>query len=156
MSSVSDVHTALIDAIAAVLTDYRKIPNPYEVENNPGSILNKGFAVAIGEGANTERTVKRQLFEVRTFEVFLIRLATHTENNTTKRVALEQDIMEDAFSIKSDLEPRTSLPGASGFVQIRYLSDSGLQYIVPEGEEVSRDKYYALNMVFDVEYREDL
>ncbi len=154
MSQISIVHTALIDRIASVLPDYRKIANPYEITNNPGSILNKGFAVAIGEAVNTQRTVKALLFELRTFEVFLIRLATHTENNVSKRVSLEQEIMEDAFSIKKDLEIETQLGGEC--ISITYISDSGLQYIVPEGEEASRDKYYALNLVFDCEYREDL
>ncbi len=154
MSSISDIQDAMIAEIKATLPDYAHIPNPYEIENNPGKLLNKGFALAIGESSNQQRTVKAQLFELRTFEVFLIRLATHTENDVTRRVSLEQEIMEDAFLLKKEFEKETQLGGLC--IQITWDSDSGLTYIVPDNEEASRNKYYALNMAFLVEYREDL
>ena len=154
MSSISDIQDAIIAAIKVVLPTYAHIPNPYEIENNPGRLLDKGFAVAIGESSNQRRMIKQQLFELRTFEVFLIRRATHTENNVASRVSLEQVIMEDAFLLKKEFENETTLGGLC--VQIEWESDSGLAYIVPEGTDNSRDKYYALNMVFSVEYREDL
>lgn len=150
MSQITDVHNALILKVEGCIPAYKKIANPYDIANNPGSILNKGFAVAIGPGVNQLRTTKCEIFELRSFEVILVRLATHTENNVSKRVSLEQEIMEDAYLIKEKIE----CEGVDLCSRATFVEDSGLQYVVPENEDVSRDKYYIVTLSFDVEYRE--
>lgn len=150
MSKISTIREDLETIIDGLLTGYQKIPNPYELEKISNVILRKGYGIAFGPGANTNRQLGCQLSVDREFAIILTREVAATEHNAEARETVEKSIFEDQYLIIKAIEKDADLLGSSA-ANARYVSDNGLEYV---GLENSR--YFVLVSNFSTEYFENL
>ena len=148
MTSISNIRAALETMIDGVVTGYTKIANPYELEKISNVILRKGYGIAFGPGANTNRELCQMSVD-REFSVVLTREVAATEHDADGRETVEKAIFEDQHLIIKAIEADASVGGTAS--RGRYISDGGIEYV---GIENSR--YYALVSNFAIEYFEQL
>ena len=149
MSKITDIREELETIIAAAVTGYRQIPNPYEIEKTSNVILKKGFAIAFGPGTNTERLLSCQLSVDREMAIVLTRQVSSTEHDTNRREEIEKDIFEDHYLIIKAIEKDPSLNNKAA--RARYVGDNGLEFL-----SLENSRYFVLQSNFAFEYFEDL
>jgi hypothetical protein len=135
--------------VEGVLTDYRRIPNPYVLEQNADILLEKGFGVAVGPGEKANLTVTKMDYR-RFFNLILVRLVSATENDSDTRDTIETALLEDLQTVRHEIETDGQTLGGT-VVRTDYESDSGLQFLL--GNNV---KFYALSITLSVVYEETL
>ena len=149
MSKVSDIFDALEVVVEAALPGYSELPNAYVPEQNPKIFMNKGYAIGIGEGANTERLLSNKQSIDRSFEIVFVNQLNATETNNALIKTQSKQIFEDAFLVLSAIEKDNDLGQLC--VKAKYDSDSGLGFMDEE-----KQRYFILTMVVSVEYFETL
>jgi hypothetical protein len=125
--------------------NYTVVPNSYIAPENAGLLLKKGYGIAVGPGANTERVLGGQRSYARDFLIFLTRLIPATSNNVDARQDTEKAILEDYELIVEAIEEAPNINGKA--VLAALISDGGLEYL--EGD---RDKYFLIETTVTVEY----
>jgi hypothetical protein len=149
MSTIETVYDTFTDKVAAALTGYARIANPYDLADNPDIILRKGYGVAIGPGTNTERFVGCIATWEANFVVGIILQVASTENNVDGRSTTERNLLEGVEALLIAFENDPSLSG--NVIKAVVNSHSGIQYIPGE-----RGKYVAIEIDFTVEYLQTL
>lgn len=149
MSKISQIHAALIARLEAVLPNYKRLPNPYDIEDNNELYLSKGFGVAVGPGVRTDRLVSCQKSFERTFSILMTNQITTTDHNITANETIQKNILEDHFLVFSDLEKETSLSALT--IKSEVDSDDGLEFVNTEAA-----RYYLIQINVICEYLEDL
>jgi hypothetical protein len=152
VSLISTGYAALLARIEAVLNTasagYKRLPNPYAVDDNAELMLRKGYGLAMGAAENTNRQVNCKISISRTAEVILTRLYTGKEEDAPGKAALEQLLLEDQHLVINDLEQDISINGSTMYT--RYVSDSGIEFV----SGVS-GRFFMLKTQFSLEYMED-
>ena len=148
MSKVSDVYDALDALVAATLTGYMKIPNPYVVDQNNNLILDKGYGITFNDAVNPQDFSTCKVAIERTFGVILFNRVTTTDHNLAQRATLEKALLEDQFLLLKAVEADPDLDGSAA--NARYESDTG---ILMEGDKL---RYMFLETVFSIKYIENL
>ena len=147
MSVISTIHDTLITKVSSVLSsDYKQLPNPYELGENNELYLTKGFGLAVGAGSRTDRLINCKASWQREFSLTLVNQITTTDHDLDKRQDIAKSLLEDHFLVFIELEKDTSLSGL--VIDSKIESDSGLQFI----SEINR--YYFIDMSLTVEYLE--
>jgi len=149
MSKISTIYDNLVVAVNGSLTDYDQITNPYAPDENCELFLDKGFGIAFGPGANSERQLGCKISIKRTFDVMLINLCGTTENNLDDIENFQKTMHEDQFLIIKALENDSDL--STSAAQIKFVDDNGLEFL-----ETDRNKFFLLQSTFMVEYFENL
>jgi len=149
MSKISDIYDALDSLISTALPAYTKLPNAYDLEENPELFLKRGYGIAIGSGENTKRELGCRLSYLRQFTIGLIKQITTTDTNTAARVALEKAIIEDHYLVLKALENDVDLNETSNITILP--NDNGIEYL--EGET---NKYFLVTITVTSEYSENL
>lgn len=149
MSKISTIHDAITSKISSLLTSYKQIPNPYLIEDNPITILDKGFGVAVGPGVRTDRIIACQTSWERAFTISLVNYVRTTDTNTTVRETLTKNILEDHYTLFTEFEKDAGLSGVAidGIVS----SDGGIELI-----EITGKPHFLVEIDLTVEYLEDL
>lgn len=149
MSKISTIHDAIVSKISSNLTDYTQIPNPYDIESNPKTLLTKGFGVSIGAGVRTDRVIGCQVSWERSFLITLINYVETTDTNTTVRETLTKGILEDHYTLLSQFE----IDGGLGGVAIDGIvnADGGLELV-----EYETKPHFIIEIELVCEYLEDL
>lgn len=149
MSKITNIREQLETTIESVVTGYRQIPNPYEIEKASNVILKKGYAIAFGPGTNTERLLSCQLSVDREMAIVLTRQVSSTEHDTNRREDIEKAIFEDQYLIIKAIEKDPSLNNTAA--RARYTGDNGLEFL-----SLENSRYFVLQTNFAFEYFEDL
>jgi len=149
MSKISTIHDAITTKISSLLASYKQIPNPYLIEDNPITILDKGFGVAVGPGVRTDRIIACQTSWERSFTISLVNYVRTTDTNTTVRETLTKNILEDHYTLFTEFEKDAGLSGVAidGIVS----SDGGIELI-----EITGKPHFLVEIDLTVEYLEDL
>jgi hypothetical protein len=150
VTTISDIYDAVPVAIEAAISGYTRLPNPYEPERAPESMLAKAYGFTMGPGENPERDLSCQLQTRRLMAVTLTRAFALGEFDTTARATVEKELWEDHFSLV-----RTFERGVLSDVcpKCAYISDSGIVYLdVGEGG----GRYLTISSVFELVYFENL
>ena len=149
MSKISTIHDAIVSKIATNLTSYKQIPNPYEIEDNPHTILSKGFGVAVGPGVATERVISCQTSWERSFLITLINYVATTDTKTSVRETITKNILEDHFTLMGEFSKDSYLSGTA--IDAIVQSDGGIEFI-----EISGKPHFLIEIELVAEYLEDL
>lgn len=149
MSKISTIHDAIVTKISTNLPTYAQIANPYVVEENPLTILQKGFGVAVGAGIRTDRLISCLTSWERVFTVILINSVKTTDNNTTIRQTLTKNLLEDHYTLFTEFEKDSGLSGVA--IDGIIASDTGIQFI-----EIDSKPHFLIEIDLTVEYVEDL
>lgn len=147
MTAIATIYDAIITKISGQLADYKRIPNPYALNENTALLIRKGYGLSIGAGTNTQRYVGCLITWEREYTIGLITQVVNTENDITGRASVEKDLIDDHDLILRAFETDPTLSGAC--IKAIIQSDSGIEYI-----EAERSKYLALEMSLLVEYQE--
>lgn len=148
MGAISTIYDAIVDVIEAELTTHKRLPNPYEVEENTYLHLNKAFGVGIGSGFDTQRYVGCLVTWEQSYNIVLVRRIVTTENNTAKREVIEKDILEDFDGLRKAFYLANTLSGNA--IKSTVIAHGGINLI--DGENM---KFLALEMNLIVEYQDD-
>lgn len=147
MTAISNVYSALESFVTAQLTTYKRIPNGYSIESNNELILAKGWALAIGPGANSKRFVGCKHSTSRQVLITLTNQASATEHDLTNHKAQELAILEDAYKLRKAIESDPDL--ATTVAIADWVDDTGIEFL--EGD---RFRFYRIGLTFNVEYIE--
>ena len=149
MSQATSVYNALVDRIEALYASLRRLPNPYDLTENPEPLLKAGWGLVVGSAENTERHISQKLSVARTFTVVFVRKFYGKDSDTTPRETTEQAILEDQFTLIDDFETDSTLNGTASIT--KFVSDSGIQAVSFE-----KSQYVFIETNFTVEYFESL
>lgn len=144
---VADIYEAIIDKLELVLPAFKRVPNPYSLDENTAILLRKAFGLAIGAGTNTERYVGCIATWERDYTIGLVTQVVNTENDTEGRASVEKDIIDAQRAILLAFETDSTL--STKCIKAVITDDSGINYI--QGAE---SKYLALEITLRVEYQE--
>ena len=153
MSKISDVRDeilSILDTILPAASGWRRLPNPYVIDQNTYLQLQKGYAVRSDAGLNTERVITNQC-EVtweRIFTIIVVRQMTATQNNVDSRDAIDQSLLDDIELIHKTFELNHALNGKA--IKCIPVSDSGVNFI-----DAERLKFLSTEINLRVEYKFD-
>jgi len=149
MSDISTIIDNMRTRVAAVFPTHKKLPNNRQIEENDTLFLSKGYAVAIGPGANTRRLLSCKLSVNRAAIITITRAHFGVDRDTVVRDTLEKNLLEDQFLLIKDLEKDPSL---DGFVaKINYSTDNGIEEVF-----VEQGHFLMIQTVYEFEYFENL
>lgn len=146
MSTISNIVTALTQIVSTSLPTHTRMPNPYVVEQNAETWLNKGFGIGVGPGVREDRDLCNAYYS-RTFQVVITRLVYATENNTDERASIDLSILEDFQGAFIAIEREKNLLGNA--IDCRVESDGGVQFYDSE-----RLKFIFMTIEITVSYME--
>lgn len=154
MSNITTGFDAIKARLEALFTSgagYYQLSNPYDVDENTTSALQKGWGIAIGSASNTNRQLSCNLSLQRTMTIVLTRRRYANELDTVPKETAEKQLLEDQYILIKDLEKAIALNSAvSGLTRFQYTSDGGIESVI-EG-----DAFIKLVTDFEMEYFEDL
>ena len=149
MAKIEDIHTAICNLVSSTVADYKRFPNPYQIDANTFLHMKKGYGVAIGPGVDTERYLGCHVTYSRVFTLVLVQQMTETQNTTARRELIERDLLEDHDSLIKAVYNNTTLAGV--VIKATITDDGGIQFI--DGDRL---KFLALEMNMTVEYQDTL
>ncbi|RLC38723.1 hypothetical protein DRH27_01590 [Candidatus Falkowbacteria bacterium] len=148
MTAITDIYDQLVTLIEAALTDYVRLPDPYNVDENTELFLRKGYGVAFGDDTNTNRKIGCNKVSIdQQFVVPIMNQVTTTDTNAVGHAALEKALIEDKFKIVKAIETDSDLSGKT--MKALYLGSSAITYL--EGD---RNKYLLTELFISTEYLE--
>lgn len=148
MSRISTLLDEAHTAVSALLPNHTRLSNPYQIEQNPDNWLDKGYAIAIGPGTNTNRKLSCQLSIERTLVITVTRKYFANDTDAARKYTTEKLLEEDQFLIVKSFEKRSPFQTIS--VRSAFVGDNGIQIVVPDRP------FYMLQSNFVVEYFENL
>lgn len=149
MSNISTAIDAIRTRVSTLLSGHKKLSNNRVIEENAALYLDRGYAVAIGPGVNTNRLVGCKMSLNRSVIVTVTRAHFGVDLDTAVRDTLEKTLLEDQFLIIKDLEKDPTVSEA--VAKINYTNDNGIEEVfIEEGH------FLMIQTIFDFEYFEDL
>lgn len=152
MSQVSTAFDNFVSRVDAALTSgngWIKLPNPYAIQNNPDVMLKQGYAIGIGAGTNTKRTLGDQVSIRRSFFVHISRAMDALDFDVAGRQSTEKTLLEDLKLVVADVEKHQTLN--AGQIFCAFDGDDGIESIEGESSE-----FRALKANFIIEYFEQI
>lgn len=147
-TKIENIYDAIVTICETQLSDYRRLPNPYQITENAFLKLQRGFAVAVGPGLDTERFIGCLMTWQRVFSVTIVRKVLTTENNLEIRENLEKDILVDHDLLTKAFYNDNTLSG--NVLKSSITDDSGINFI--DGDRL---KFLAIELSLLVEYQQD-
>lgn len=146
---IEDIYDAIVTEIETQLTTYRRMPNPYFVEENTYLQLQKGYGVRIDSGRDTERYVGCLVTWERLFTIILVNQITTTQNNIGARELIEKGILVDHDTLIRAFYANNTLTGQG--IKAWISDDSG---IIPVSIGSNQAKFFQMELSLNVEYQE--
>lgn len=132
MGAISNIYDGLITLIEANTTNYVRLADAYDIENNDILRIEKGYSLGFLVGSNTNRYLTGDKLTLeRSFNLTFTNLYTAIETDPTTRATIEKQFMEDAYDVWKALEVVSHL-GGTQVANARYNSDDGIQYLFDE------------------------
>lgn len=147
---ISTFYDALVTKIEATWTTAAHIADALSVENAPSTILQDGYAIAIGPGIGGGEQSCQERF---TREIMIIRtlLISSTENEATKMGTSIKNLLESHYDLRAALRLDNTLSGSVS--DIGYVSDGGIELLsTPD----AAGRYHLMASVYTVTYIENL
>lgn len=148
MSKIQEIYDAIISVVTAELPDYMRFPNPYAIDENTLIHMRSGFGVSVGPGTDTQRYLGCLVTWQRDFTVTMVRKVMATQNDLTKRVTLEKELLDDHDNLMKAIYNNSTLSGNA--IKTTAIADSGLSFI--DGDLL---KFLTMEITVQVEYEEN-
>jgi hypothetical protein len=152
MSQITTAFDAFVTRVDAVLTSgngWMKLPNAYAINQNPDIMLKKGYAVGIGAGSNTKKSLGNLISIRRNLFVHLSRALDALDLDVSLRQTTEKTLLEDLKLLVADVETAQTLN--AGQIFVTFEGDDGIESIDGESSE-----FRAIKANFVIEYFEQL
>lgn len=148
-NKILQIYDEVVDLLEATLgTQYKRLPNPYAVDQNTYLHLNNGYGLAVGPGVDTQRYVGCLITWERVYSIILVRRMVTTQNNIGSRELIEKDLLDDLDSLRKAIYLNSTLGGLA--IKSTVLDDQGVAFI-----DADRLKFISLEASLFVEYQED-
>lgn len=147
MSKISTTYDLLVALIEDELPGYRRLPNPYELFDNPAVILKKSYGIRINDGENTQRFVGCLTTWRRSIDIIVTKQVVNTESDAVGRASIEKELLEAHYLLLKRIEGDPSL--GSTDILCKVSVDGGIEYLAEQDS-----KYLAMVINLDVEYQE--
>lgn len=151
MSKISSIYDALVTRMTAIYPTRLRLPNAYKPDENSELVLKSSWGISVDTASNTNRQVNCSLSIERLFHVILTQKAYSSEFNIDGKVSVEKLLLEDQFLAIQDIERNPVTDPTSNGAALRFLSDSGIQYVFTE-----KDNFYLIDTTFTIEYFEEV
>lgn len=143
------VHLSTVFPVAPDPAGYFRLRNPYSIEQNPSSMLIKGWAFSLGPAQNTEKYMDCNFGITRQLNVILTRRWTALEPDVERRADVEKAILEDQFLLFQSLEADNTIGQAA--TDVKYISDNGIEFV-----EADNNKFLMVNSLLELKYFEKI
>lgn len=147
------VATVIYDALAAniqlSLPDYVFLPESYIVEENPGYLMTKSYAIAFGQESNEELHNCKIINFERDFSVIVVNKLASTFNNRPLRSSVEKMIVEDSYLIIKGIYNDLTLGETATFCS--YRGQSGIEYVTSKD---GTERYLSIILNIAVKYQD--
>jgi hypothetical protein len=150
MSEISSIYDAVKARVAAKLTTHKLLPDPYTLESNPETFLEKGYSIAVKEAENSNRQIGCKISVRRNIEIAITRKFFTTDLNRDHLETREKDLLEDHALVIKDIEKDPSLATSESPMMV-YVSDAGIQTVFDD-----KSNFIKIVSTFSVEYFESL
>ena len=147
MTQISSIYDLLVTRLTTLYPSHKRLPHAYQIGQNPDTYLDKGWALAVRDGVNSNRIVGCNLSVVRNFSVVLTRKFKSRELDPAKKSDTEKDLLEDLQILMDSLESNTVLDVSLGTHLVKYLGDSGIIQVRED-----QDSYLSIVVETSVEY----
>lgn len=149
-NKITLIHAKIVELIEARLSDYKRIPNPYSIEQNSKLILFKAYGVGIGPGSrvNLEYGCPTAAYE-RIYNIVLANQMSATAHDIERRAAIETGLIDDFVKVNNIFEKNVTLDGLA--YDSAYADDSGIELL-----EAEQQRFVTLNVNFVVRYTENI
>lgn len=147
MSKIATIHDGLITSLAALLPNHQRIANPYDVANNPDTVLKQGFGLAVNDGENTERLVGCKISIDRRFTIVITRRHMAVQNDAETQADAAVALLEDLKAVANEAENNFGL--STSTVAIKYISDTGIEPV-----RDTQENYLMVSITLSAEYFE--
>lgn len=152
-TKVSTAYNALIYLLGTTLFPqdhgYARLPNAYDAEANPDTMLKLGWSLAPGQAVNTDKFVGTKFSVARNFVLTLTRKYEGLRVDESGKGDVELAIYEDQRLIINALEKDFSVGGET--VYTKYVGDDGIEYV-----RTAKENFLMLKTNVILEYFEDL
>ena len=125
MSDLSTSYDELRTKIAATLTDYTEINNPYLIEDEADVMYHLGWTIGLADSVNTNRTICNKITFGRDFIITMTKRYYAPSRDITARVTAEKTLFDDQITLLKELVVFTS----DAIVKISYTNDSGINFL---------------------------
>lgn len=142
-------HLSTIFPVAPDPAGYFRLRNPYKVEQNPESMLIKGWGFSLGPAENTEIYMDCNFGITRQLNVMLTRQWIALENDVLRRADVEKAVLEDQFLLFQSLEGDNTIGQVA--TDVKYVSDNGIEFV-----EVDNNKFLMVNSLLQLKYFEKI
>ena len=144
-----DTSKSRIDAILTSAEGLKKLTDAYDIPNKSELLLEQGYGLAIGPGANTHRLQSSNLSVKRDMIVTISRKIYALDEDVSAKETVTKQLIEDKLLVAKDLEINSTLNG--GRIVSGYEADGGIQFVAKEQEN-----YAYVQFTIQIEYFESL
>jgi len=147
MSNGATIYDDLNTLLAAQLSGYKRITNPYMPEENAEIMMRKAYGISFAGGTDTQRTVTcSDLYINQNYTGILINQIVCMDNDTTAYATAQKNIYDDYIKVAKAI---TAAPDMSAAVKTLHISHNGIEFF----EGLSK-KYIAIQFNIESEFRE--
>lgn len=103
MTNGADIFDGIVTRLATVLPSHKRLPNPYDLNENIGQLLEQGWGLGISPGGeNTHRfSCTTRSLQV-TFQIAITRKYIALENDAAAKALADKNLLSDFEAILDD------------------------------------------------------
>ena len=148
MTEISDIYDAIITRVDALLPNHKRLPNPFELDQNPDQYLRQGWTFRVESGQNTNRHQGCQESHENNFSIIITRSFSGGDLRVDKKDDTQKALLEDFQLLMDDFEQTPILDSVHKF---RYDTHDAITPV--KGDEV---RFLSLIMQVRAEYFRNL
>lgn len=127
-SKITTVYSTLLSTLATLYPNKTRIPNPYDLEQNPDGFLRDGYGLRVGPSNLEESEFKNYRYEL-DISVILTKEILRTEEDTTAMESQTLALLEEMHTVRKDFYNVDQLGIESNIERIDIGSSSGIEFL---------------------------
>jgi hypothetical protein len=136
----------IVARIATLLPTHLRLPDAYDLDQNPDQYLAKGWGLAVGPGGvNTQRFTGNKRSTEITFRLSITRKVYALDLDPVKKSSAEKDLLEDMRAIIDDIW--LNYLGITGSPLVRFADFEGISPV-----RVDKKSFLSVSINIRVEY----
>ena len=149
MSNITNIYDAVITEVSGLFSTKTRIPNPYDLTNNPVNFIRDGWGLKVSGAAAVNGEICT-ITQNRTFTVIITKEVYRTDTNSTAIDDTAKDLLEDAKTLIEGMEAADQIQANSSISIINYAGSSDIALY-----GASKSHFLLLEVNFDIMYKEN-
>lgn len=154
MSNISTIFDVILTTMDALFTGgdaKTRLPDPYELEENPLGMLRNGYGLRTGPSESPEFEFNSTL-QSRSFDIPLTRELRRLESDTTVFETVQKQLLEDLKTIQVRFENVDQLGVELSIQNISVGGSTGIEFLNTE----ENGKFLTITQTFIFEWSEEI